>query len=174
MIKCMKDVVELDTVDSELGGELASVSRAREIAEAAQAMQPGSPAQGTLRALVCPAGTGTHLVQVNDWSTSVTVNKDGSIEIENPMVGAGLHRIVNEGQDAGIIVRTFTKETSHTLPDGTKIPVKQVRGWHLSGGAFHGIDERAIFSASCTDAVTGEPIAPERGVRYMDAYPVKV
>jgi hypothetical protein len=95
--------------------------------------------QGTLRALVCPAGIGTHLVQI-DWSTSVTVNKDGSIEIENPMVAAGLHRMVSEGVGAGIIP----------------------------------IDEQAIFSASCTDASTGEPIAPERGVRYMDAYLVKV
>ncbi len=153
---------------------MASVSRAREMAEAARATQPGTPAQGTLRALVCPAGSGTHLVQVNDWSTSVTVGKDGVIEIENPMVVAGLHRMVNEGREAGIIVRTFTKETSHTLSNGTEIPVKEVRGWLLSGGVLDPLDEQAIFSASCTDAVTGEPIAPERGVRYMDAYPVTV
>jgi hypothetical protein len=115
---------------------------------------------------------GHHLVTVGAWSTSVTVAPDGSIEIENPMVCGGLHRMVTDGDPAGIIVRSFTSEISHTLPDGTDIPVKEVRGWHLSNGVFHPRDEQAMFAATCTDARTGEALAPERGVRYADACPV--
>jgi hypothetical protein len=152
--------------------QVASAARAGDLATAALAMQPGSAARAVLQALVVPAGPGDHLVTIGSWSTSVTVDPDGSIEIENPVVCGRLHRMVIEGDEGGIIVRSFTREISHTLPNGTGIPVKEVRGWHLSDGVFYPLDEQAIFAASCTDAGTGEPIAPERGVRYADAYPV--
>jgi hypothetical protein len=136
-------------------------------------MQPGSPAQALLRALVAPAGDGHHLVTVsNGWSTGVTVAAGGPLEIENPMVAAGLHRMVTGGEQAGIIVRTFTGEISHTLPDGVTIPVKEIRCWYLNEGVFHPLAEGQAFAAHCTDVGTGEPIPPERGVRYLDAYPV--
>lgn len=154
--------------------QVASATRARDLAGAALAMQPGSAARAVLRALVAPAGPGHHLLTIGAWRTSVTVAPDGSIEIENPMVCGGLHRMVTDGGSAGIIVRSFTSEISHTLPDGTDIPVKEVRGWHLSNGVFHPLDEPAMFAASCTDAGTGEALAPERGVRYAGAYPVAV
>lgn len=95
-------------------------------------------------------------------------------QIENPVVCAALHRMVIDGDEGGVIVRSFTSQTSYTLPDGTDIPVKEVRGWHLSHGVFHPVDGQAILAASCTDAGTGEALAPERGVRYADAYPVAV
>lgn len=148
------------------------VSRERDLAGAALAMQPGSAARAVVQALVTPAGPGDHLVKIGAWSTSVTVAPDGSIEIENPAVCAALHRMVTEGAEAGIIVRSFTSETSHMLPDGTDIPVKEIRGWHLRNGVFHRLDEQAMFAASCTDAGTGEALAPERGVRHADAFPV--
>jgi hypothetical protein len=142
------------------------------VASAGLATQPGSAARAVLRALVVPAGPGDHLVTVGSWSTSVTVAADGSIEIENPLVCARLHRMVTDRGVGGIIVRSFTSEISHTLPNGIGIPVKEVRGWRLSNGVFYPLDEQAIFVASCTDAGTGEPLVPERGVRYADAYPV--
>ncbi len=152
--------------------QVASATRARDLADAALAMQPGSAARAVLQALVVPAGPGDHLVSIGSWSTSVIVDPDGCIEIENPVVCARLHRMVTDGDEGGIIVRSVRREISHTLPNGTGIPVKEVRGWHLTDGMFHPLDEQAIFAASCTDAGTGEPLAPERGVRYAGAYPV--
>jgi hypothetical protein len=155
--------------------EAASLERARNIAAAALAMQPGSPAQALVRALLAPAGERHHLITLsNGWSTGVTVAADGSVEIENPMVAAGLHRMVTGGEAAGISVRTFTSEISRTLPDGVDIPVKQIRCWYLNEGAFHPLSESQAFAAHCTDAGTGEPIPPERDVCYMHAYPVTV
>ncbi len=154
--------------------QAASATRAWDLAAAALAVQPGSAARAVLQALVAPAGPGDHLVTIGSWSTSVTVASDGSVEIENPVVCAGLHRMVTDGDEGGIVVRSFTSEISHTLPDGTDIPVKEVRGWHLSNGVFHRLDEQAMFAASCTGACTREALAPERGVRYAGAYPVAV
>jgi hypothetical protein len=152
--------------------QVASATHARDLAGAALVMHPGSAARAVVQALVAPAGPGDHLVTIGAWSTSVTVAPDGAVEIENPAVCAALYRMVIDGAEGGVIVRSFTSETSHTLPDGTDIPVKEVRGWHLSNGVFHPLDEQAMFAASCTDAGTGETLAPERGVRYADAYPV--
>jgi hypothetical protein len=178
----MVTVIEYNAVGSFTGWkhvfpdseQTASIMRARNLAAAAPAVQPGSPAQRIVRALTVPAGVGTHIVTVNDWSTGVTVDADETVEIEDPMVAADLHRMVTEGEDASIIVRTFTGEVSHTLASGAKVPVKEVRGWYLNEGVFQPMDEQVIFSASCTDTETGEPIAPERGVRYVDAYAVEV
>jgi hypothetical protein len=153
--------------------QVASAARARDMASAGLAMQPGSAAQALLHALVVPAGSGDHLVTIGSWSTSVTVAPDGSIEIENPVVCARLHRMVTDGETGGIIVRSFTSEISHVLPNGIGIPVKEVRGWRLSDGVFYPLDEQAISAASCTDASTGAPLPPEHGVRYADAYPVQ-
>jgi hypothetical protein len=153
--------------------QIASLTKARDLAAAALAIQPGSPVRATIANLVAPAGTGNHLVTFsNGWSTGVTIGKDGSVEIENPMVIAGLHRMVHDGDELGITVRTFTHAISHTAPNGTKIPVKELRCWYLVDGAFHPFTEEQTFEAHCIDHETGEPVPPEQGVRYLDAYPV--
>ncbi|HYZ57713.1 MAG TPA: hypothetical protein VE733_30015 [Streptosporangiaceae bacterium] len=152
--------------------EAASLERARSIAAAALAMQAGSPVQAPLRALIAPAGEGHHLVTLsNGWSTGVTVAGDGSLEIENPMVAAGLHRMVTGGETAGVIVRTFTGEISHTLPNGVNIPVKQIRCWYLNEGVFHPLDEGQAFAPTSStghepDYETPPHIRPERHQRH--------
>ncbi|MEV7023824.1 hypothetical protein [Kitasatospora sp. NPDC093558] len=152
--------------------QAASLDRARMLALAALARQSGSPIQAAIGNLVAPAGPGRHLLHFDDWSTAVDLAADGTIEIENPMVAAALHRMVQEGDEVGVILRTFLEEVSHTGPNGVGIPVKEVRGWYLAEGVFHPLTEAEIFSAYCTDADTGEPLPPERGVRYVDAYTV--
>lgn len=155
------------------GEDIASIGRAQDLLAAGQARQPGSAAQATMKALAAPAGPGDHIVTGGSWSTSVSAAPGGSIEIENPMVCAGLHRMVANGDEAGIIVRGFSSKISPALPDGTGIPVKDVRGWRLSEGIFRPIAGQGIFAACCTGARNGEPSAPERGVRYADACPVE-
>jgi hypothetical protein len=152
--------------------QVASAARAKDLVTGALATQPGSAARALLQALVLPSGPGDHLVTIGSWSTSVTIASDGGIEIENPVVCARLHQMVTDGEETGIIVRSFTSEVSHTLPNGISIPVKEVRGWRLSDGVFYPLDAQAICAASCTDASTGVPLEAERGVRYADAYPV--
>jgi hypothetical protein len=154
------------------GEQVASATRARDLAGAARAMQPGSAARAVLQALAAAAGPGGHLVTTGAWSTSVTVAPDGAVEIGNPVFCGGLQRMVTDGDPAGIIVGSVTSEISRTLPDGTGIPVGEVRGWHLSNGVFHPRDEQAMVAAACTGAFAGEALAPERGVRCAGACPV--
>jgi hypothetical protein len=61
----------------------------------------------------------------------------------------------------GLVVRT-------TDPDGTET----VRGWSLRNGEPHPLTEAEVFSAYCTDPVTGDPVPPEPGVRYRAGLPL--
>ncbi|MGW6572004.1 hypothetical protein ACWGAN_07480 [Streptomyces sp. NPDC054945] len=58
----------------------------------------------------------------------------------------------------GAVIRAnFADETS------------QVYGWKLIEFYAKPLNAAEIFSAYCTDAVTGEPVAPEWGVEYLAA-----
>lgn len=61
----------------------------------------------------------------------------------------------------GLVVRT-------TDADGTDT----VRGWALRRGEPHPLTEAEVFDAYCTDALTGEPVPPEHGVRYGAGIPL--
>ena len=154
--------------------QIVSAARARDLAGAALAMQPGRAARAVRQALAAPAGPGGHRVTAGAWRTGVIVAPGGCAGIGNPVACAALRRMVTGGAEAGIIVRSVTSETARTLPDGTGIPVPEVRGWHLSNGVFHPLDEPAMSAASGTGACAGESLAPQRGVRYARACPVGV
>ncbi|MGX1727907.1 hypothetical protein ACWIGE_14700 [Streptomyces diastaticus] len=49
---------------------------------------------------------------------------------------------------------------------------EEVRGWRLREGGAYPLTAAEIFDAYCTDAVTGEPVAPEPGVEYRAAAPL--
>ncbi|MCU1647715.1 MAG: hypothetical protein JWN03_7990 [Nocardia sp.] len=128
-----------------------------------------------LAMLVRPAGTSQHIMTLgNGWSTAIERLDDDSYSIEYPAALAELRRILDHGEETSLILRTFTQEISHTLPNGTSIPIKEVRGWCINEGVLHPLSGQQMFDASCTDADTGEPIAPERAVRYIDAYAVEL
>ncbi|MFE5633744.1 hypothetical protein [Streptomyces sp. NPDC056470] len=59
----------------------------------------------------------------------------------------------------GVVLRT----TSPGTPD-------RLHGWRLSAGSLQPLTEAEVFSAYCTDALTGEPIAPEPGVDYRAGF----
>ncbi|MEV8537132.1 hypothetical protein [Streptomyces sp. NPDC051211] len=48
----------------------------------------------------------------------------------------------------------------------------RVHGWRLDGGKLVPLTAAAVFNAYCTDADTGEPVAPEPGVEYCPGYRV--
>ncbi|MFB6984580.1 hypothetical protein [Streptomyces sp. NPDC056304] len=65
------------------------------------------------------------------------------------------------GSPGGIVLRT----TTPSAPD-------QLHGWRLEAGHLHPLTEAEVFSAYCTDAQTGEPLAPEPHVDYCAGFPL--
>ncbi|MFI8517906.1 hypothetical protein ACIGEZ_08805 [Streptomyces sp. NPDC085481] len=61
----------------------------------------------------------------------------------------------------GVVLRTSTPGA----PD-------RLHGWRLHHGRLHPLSEAEVFDAYCTDARTGEPIAPEAGVDYRAGFPL--
>ncbi|MER6915956.1 hypothetical protein ABT354_30140 [Streptomyces sp. NPDC000594] len=48
----------------------------------------------------------------------------------------------------------------------------RLHGWRIHPRGLDPLSEAEVFSAYCTDAATGEPIAPEPGVEYRAGFPV--
>lgn len=48
----------------------------------------------------------------------------------------------------------------------------RVHGWRLERGRLTPLSAAAVFNAYCTDADTGDPVAPEPGVEYCPGYEV--
>lgn len=112
-----------------------------------------------------------HVLTLHTGQTAVTsiVLHDRGWDIEHPPVVERLCAIVAGGRGAAVILRSSTQKISHTLPDGTAVPVKVVRGWQAADHALVPLDEAQMFDAHCTDAASGEPIPPERGVEFAPA-----
>ncbi|MFF5449595.1 hypothetical protein [Streptomyces sp. NPDC012888] len=66
------------------------------------------------------------------------------------------------GGTGGVVLRT----TAHGAD--------RVHGWRLQGGTLVPLPAAAVFNAYCTDADTGDPVAPEPGVEYCPGFPVDV
>lgn len=133
------------------------------------------PIMALLAVLVRPAGHSGHILTLgNGCSTAIEQLPDGTYSVEHTAVINEILRTLEQGGETSIVLRTFTPEISHTLPNGTPIPIKEVRGWYVNKGILHPLTDHQILDASCTDADTGEPIAPEHAVRYADAYAVEV
>ncbi|MBV6702031.1 hypothetical protein KV557_33845 [Kitasatospora aureofaciens] len=105
-------------------------------------------------------------------STGVGVDETGCLEIELPNVAAALRFMLDQGHTAGVLLRTFTDRTAYTTETGYPIPVKELRGWALRGGRLLPLTAAEVVDAHCTEAETGEPLPPERGVTYRDAWEV--
>ncbi|MFG2979547.1 hypothetical protein ACGFYY_41995 [Streptomyces sp. NPDC048331] len=65
------------------------------------------------------------------------------------------------GGPGGLVVRT--------TGSGSR---DRVHGWRLDRGRLTALSAAAVFDAYCTDADTGEPVAPESGVEYCPGYEV--
>ncbi|MFD7981624.1 hypothetical protein [Streptomyces sp. NPDC059071] len=61
----------------------------------------------------------------------------------------------------GLVLRTTTPGDRDRL-----------HGWRLHAGLLHPLTEAEVFDAYCTDARTGEPIAPEPHVDYRPGFPL--
>ncbi|WP_329446794.1 hypothetical protein OG906_28285 [Streptomyces sp. NBC_01426] len=65
------------------------------------------------------------------------------------------------GGAGGLVLRSTTEEFGD-----------RVHGWRLDRGRLVPLSAAAVFNAYCTDADTGEPVAPEPGVEYCPGYEV--
>ncbi|GAA3397904.1 hypothetical protein [Streptomyces roseoviridis] len=65
------------------------------------------------------------------------------------------------GTPGGVVLRT----TTPGAPD-------RLHGWRLHDGRLRPLTEAEVFDAYCTDARTGEPIAPEPHVEYRAGFPL--
>ncbi|MFH8260538.1 hypothetical protein [Streptomyces roseolus] len=57
----------------------------------------------------------------------------------------------------------------HTIAPGAR---DRVHGWRLGHGRLHPLTEAEVFDAYCTDARTGEPVAPQPGIDYRAGFPL--
>lgn len=64
-------------------------------------------------------------------------------------------------RNGGVVLRT----SAPGVPD-------RVHGWRLAAGRLLPLTEGEVFSAYCTDADTGEPVAPESGVEYRAGFDI--
>ncbi|MFG2645253.1 hypothetical protein ACGFYP_30280 [Streptomyces sp. NPDC048370] len=67
----------------------------------------------------------------------------------------------------GIAVDSTGGVVLRTTSPGTR---DRLHGWRLTGGNLRPLTEAEVFSAYCTDARTGEPIAPEPGVDHRAGF----
>ncbi|MET9963811.1 hypothetical protein ABZ128_32855 [Streptomyces sp. NPDC006326] len=65
------------------------------------------------------------------------------------------------GGPGGLVLRSTTEGSGD-----------RVHGWRLDRGRLVALSAAAVFNAYCTDADTGEPVAPEQGVEYCPGYEV--
>ena len=112
----------------------------------------------------------------NGWSTSVRQQGGGrGFDVENPPVLMCVIASLRDGQTLGVTARLFEDEVYEVREyNGRQVPIpyKTVCGWFTSDGRMHPLAEPDMFEAFCTDRRTGEPIAPEGGVRFADAWEV--
>ncbi|MGW0533664.1 hypothetical protein [Streptomyces sp. NPDC003032] len=111
-----------------------------------------------IRHLVCsvPSEPETLLAALH-----VEIDADGSARLDETealefatvlAVGIATHRA------AGMVLRSTA--------DGTR---DRVQGWRMNGGRLQPLTSAEVFDAYCTDALTGELVAPESGVDYCAA-----
>ena len=106
-------------------------------------------------------------------STEVQVTAEHTLQVELMRVSDLIDDVVAEGGFGSVVLRTFDMgSVAFRTPTGYPIPFKTVRGWFLNQSGLHPLGEAAMFDAFCTDNATGDPIPPERGVLFADAWPV--
>ncbi|MFI9065839.1 hypothetical protein ACIGQE_28935 [Streptomyces sp. NPDC053429] len=130
-------------------------------------------ATGALKRLVEGAGPGHHHLVCSvptDTEQLVAV-----LHAEVPDTGSRPRIESREGMDfvtvlaaglalggaGGLVLRSTSEES----PD-------RVHGWRLDRGRLVALSAAAVFNAYCTDADTGDPVAPEPGVEYCRGYEV--
>jgi hypothetical protein len=130
-------------------------------------------AAGALRAVLEHAGPGTHhlvcSLAAEDGPLTAALHveadgEDGAVRLAEPdalVLCTVLAAALATGHPAGVVLRS--------APGPEPGEPERVCGWSLHRGALRPLSEAEVFAAYCTDAHTGQPVPPERGVAYRDA-----
>ncbi|WP_030162659.1 hypothetical protein [Streptomyces sp. NRRL S-244] len=131
-------------------------------------------ASGALTRLVEGAGPGHHhlvcSVPTRDEQlvavlhAEVTPDRDGPPRIEG-REGLDFVTVLATGLALGGPGGLVLRSTTGGIGD-------RVHGWRLDRGRLVPLSAAAVFNAYCTDADTGDPVAPEPGVEYCPGYEV--
>lgn len=112
-----------------------------------------------------------HVLTIATENTQIITYLDGDTNrfaVSDPRAGALLAAAVESGVSAALVLRTLNSEPYEL--QGVEYEGYTVRGWYLWRGHFRPQTEGECFTAFCTDAITGEPVAPELGVTYASGY----
>ncbi|MFJ2745467.1 hypothetical protein ACIO3O_38060 [Streptomyces sp. NPDC087440] len=102
------------------------------------------------------AEIGAALADMSFWSLAGVIEADIDSTVDVSVVLS----VALAGGNGGMVTRTSW--------DGTET----VRGWRVTATDVEPLTEAQVFAAYCTDAMTGEPIPPEHGVRYAAGIPL--
>ncbi|AVZ71835.1 hypothetical protein SLUN_06145 [Streptomyces lunaelactis] len=122
-----------------------------------------------LMRLLEEAGPGTHhlvcSVQAPDEQLLAVLHAEGAPAQLDASEGAEFVTVLAAGialeSPGGAVLRT----SAPGAPD-------HLHGWRLHQGRLLPLTAGEVFSAYCTDAVTGEPISPEPGVEYCAGFDI--
>ncbi|WP_031078077.1 hypothetical protein [Streptomyces sp. NRRL S-118] len=129
-------------------------------------------AAGLLHRLLQAAGAGTHHLvcsvpaQHEHLMAVLHAERTGTGPAElDPSEGAEFATVLAAGlaleSPGGLVLRT----TTPGAPD-------RVHGWRLDRGRIIPLSAAEVFDAYCTDADTGEPVAPEHNVDYLAGFDI--
>ncbi|HWS39632.1 MAG TPA: hypothetical protein VN408_43655 [Actinoplanes sp.] len=111
-----------------------------------------------------PPGPGSFTVTVSADGDSLVFPWTASrtrLQLHRPLDVLLTAVIAGTVQGGALIARFPTRVM---LPD--RVKQSRVLGWRLGGHEAAELSESELFSAFCTDAVTGEPLPPEYGTVY--------
>ncbi|MFI6056319.1 hypothetical protein ACIBCO_40455 [Streptomyces violascens] len=122
-----------------------------------------------LSRLLAVLGPGEHIITGSRGFTDIA-----SARIEVVPFGGGMllsHRAAETMGLAALVGRAFTAPTGAggglvVRTEASQHSRERVRGWRMQDGWLVPLTAGEVFSAYCTDALTGEPLSPESDVEY--------
>ncbi|MEV7615857.1 hypothetical protein [Streptomyces sp. NPDC089799] len=108
-----------------------------------------------------------HLVAVLHADTGDAQAPPGSPPRLHDRDGADFRTVLAAGLAPGTTGGLVLRSSGGGLPD-------RVHGWRLAHGTLVPLSAAEVFNAYCTDADTGEPVAPEPDVEYCPGYRIDI
>ncbi|TDD91592.1 hypothetical protein E1202_05445 [Saccharopolyspora karakumensis] len=134
-------------------------------------------ARSLLKNAVVFAAPGVHVLTVTgfpDWSvdTLAVLDHRGELVLDTPEVERFLDDLLREGTMVSLVLYSLTDEVAFTDAQGSDFLIKRVYGWFIEGGTVRPVSAAEAFDIGCVDPDTGEPVPPEPGIYYEDAWPL--
>ncbi|MFE9559100.1 hypothetical protein ACFYMW_39175 [Streptomyces sp. NPDC006692] len=121
-----------------------------------------------LSRLLAVVGPGQHHIVCSLGFTGIAVAHIDVVPLSTGMVVS--HSPAETTALAALVARAFsfppTEGGLMVRTQSAQEPGERVRGWRVRGGWLFPLTAAEVFSAYCTDALTGDPLSPESGVEY--------